>query len=219
MKRRILLSSILSIALILPAAVSAQALEVNDTVAQNNSTATYYPGEETTINGVPESDIITTQDVIVTKFVSYVPNYRLRVPEFKKIATFSHDNTRSTTESKQSVTLTKSGSFGSEFSGSISFSGEIKAGIFGGLKNEYSVGYKETRVTNEAVGATSSATVPPKKWGYIEMYYAGTQNGGGLRYYTYNTSNPNNKVYNTVSINAKVYPSDELDIHSKSYSK
>lgn len=219
MKRRILFSSILSLALLLPATAGAQAIELNDSDSQNGSTATYYPGEETTINGIPESEIITTQDVIVTKFVSYIPNYKTRVPEFKKIVSFSHDNTRSTTSAKQSVSITKSQSFGSEFSGSISFSGEIKAGIFGGLKNEYSIGYKETRATNEAVGASTSATVPAGKWGYIDMFYAGTQNGGALKYYTYSTSNPNNKVYNTVSINAKVYPSDDLDIHSKSWSQ
>ncbi|WP_433751060.1 hypothetical protein [Paenibacillus amylolyticus] len=219
MKRRIILSGLLSLALLLPATAGAQAVELGDSISNNGSTATYYPGDETTINGIPESEIITTQDVIVTKFVSYKPNYKTRVPEFKKIVSFSHDNTRSTTPADQVVSITKSSSVGSEFSGSISFSGEIKAGIFGGLKNEYSIGYKETRATNEAVGASTKATVPAKKWGYIDMFYAGTQNGGGLTYYTYSTANPDKKAYNTITINAKVYPTDNLDIHSKSWSQ
>lgn len=93
----------------------------------------------------------------------------------KKIVSFSHDNTRSSTPTNQSVSITKSQGFGNEFSGSISFNRKTKSGIFGGMKNEYSIVYKKNRFVNEALGANTSATVPPKKWGYIDMIYVGTR--------------------------------------------
>jgi hypothetical protein len=185
---------------------------------------TTFPSTETIINGSPtseNSDLIKPMDVLMGPyFDSYVQNYVTSVDKFRQIAAFTLDNRYSSSDTPvpMSVTITSSTSQGSEFSGSITFTGEVKAGIFGGISvaNNYSV--KETRTTNEAVGMTAGPLQVPKgKIGHIDMYYRAIQSGGGVKTYTYNTSNPSVKYYTTTPINVKTYKAAYPDVYTDPY--
>ncbi len=200
--------------LVLPISASANAISVTNEVIS--------PATETIINGVPESLVehpIQAQDVSVGPiFDSYDPSYTTIINKHRLIVDYSHDNSRNAGEFKMEVSISSSESQGSEFSGSITFTGEVKAGIFGGISvsNGYSV--KETRTKNEAVGVKGGPlTVPPYKWGYISMYYKAVQSGGGVVTYTYNTADPTKKYYKTTPVNVKVYKRDSLDIHTEAW--
>ncbi|OAB32715.1 hypothetical protein PMSD_17245 [Paenibacillus macquariensis subsp. defensor] len=220
MKKMNLSIMAIALTLLLPSAAFATEL---DSVNNDQYNAVYSPATESLINGVPESQVIeqpSTRDVLVGPiFYSYTPNYKTRVAEFKEIALYSHDNTKNPNKYNMSVSVQKSSAQGSEFGGSISFTYEIKAGIFGGLESTLGGSYKETRSTNEAVGVVGGGDINPYKMGYVKFWYAGVQNGGLLKTYTYNTSDINKRYYKDTTINAKVYDSNILDVHSKAWSE
>ncbi|QTH42046.1 hypothetical protein J4772_31820 [Cohnella sp. LGH] len=203
------------IALILSLPLSAQASP------KYNFNEIVYPSTETTINGVPESEIIRPMDVLAGPyFDSYTPDpsSQVRVPMFRQIASFSHDNTRNSQPFPMSVTITNSTSQGSEWTGSVSFTGEIKAGIFAKISATVGGSYKETRTTNEAVGMTAGPlSVPAYKTGYINVWYAAQKSGGTLRTYTYNTQNPSVRYYTNHQVITKVFKADYVDLHSQSW--
>ncbi|MCY9664963.1 hypothetical protein M5X11_08340 [Paenibacillus alginolyticus] len=203
--------ALLSITLLLSLPLSANA-------ARNINVVT-SPATETTVNGIPESQLMTTQDVTIGPyFDSYTPNSNSTVLKFKKIASYSHDNSRNSTEFPMEVSITYSTSQGSEWSGSISFTGEIKAGIFAKLGATIGGGYKDARSTNEAVGIKGGPLkVPAYKWGYIDMWYKGQATGGLLRTYTQNTADLSVKYYKDTLINATVFKSDYVDVHSEAW--
>lgn len=199
-------------------ALPLSAYAATDIKKDNNNEIT-FPATETTINGVPESEIMSPMDVTLGPyFESYTPNYNGRLEKFRQIAAFSHDNTRSSVIFPMSVTITNSTSQGSEWSGGVSFTGEIKAGIFAKLSATVSGSYKDTRVTNEAVGITGGPyQVPAYKTGYINMWYAAQTSGGTLRTYTVNTSNPSQRYYKDTVVNLKVFKADYVDVHSEAW--
>ncbi|SHO48207.1 hypothetical protein [Anaerocolumna xylanovorans] len=176
------------------------------------------PVTETTQNGIPESQIITPYDVIIGPyFSSYNYNVTSKVDKFKTIATFSHNNKYGSGPAVMNGVVTNSTSQGSEWSGNVSFTGEIKAGILADIKTQVGVGYKDSRSTNEAVGYSLSYTVPKGKVGHIDLYYRGTKVGGTVTTWTAYTANMNNKLYTTSYVYATVYPSSNIDIYSETY--
>jgi len=181
------------------------------------TTSWIAPATETTQNGIPESEIMTTNDVIIGPyFSSYNSNYKTTVDEFKTIATFKHNNKYGTSVVPMTGTVTSSTSQGSEWSGNVSFTAEIKMGILGSVKTQAGVGYKDTRTTNEAVGYSVNYDVKPGVFGHIDFFYRGIKLGGAVTTWTANTADMV-KYYFTDYVYSTVYTADYVDIYSKTY--
>lgn len=186
---------------------------------EEKDTVWIAPSTETMINGQPEGSMITPRDVIIGPyFYSYAYNVKTQVDKFRVIGKFTHSNKLGTSVDPMNVTVTNSTSQGSEWSGSIQFTGEIKAGILGEIKAQGGGSYKSSRVTNEAVGYSVSHEVAPGKIGHIDLYYRGYKIGGKLTTWTAFTGDmEGSKRYSTQDVYATLYPSDYLDIYSESY--
>jgi len=200
---------LLSMSLAVPFSVSAAPQKTSETI---------FPATETTVNGVPESKIVRPMDVMVGPiFAGYSPSSYITNDRFKPIVQFDHDNRRNSSPYTMSVNVTKSEAQGSEWSGSVNFTAEIKAGILGKVNTTAGVEHKQTRATNEAVGVTGSFTVSAGKMGHIKFWYKGKTTKGTLRHYSYNTANPSQKYYTDTPINATFYRSNYLDVFSEAW--
>ncbi|MBO8162354.1 MAG: hypothetical protein H0Z34_01395 [Brevibacillus sp.] len=207
---------ILTLLLVVPAMVSAAPYP-----KQPQTKVTVAPATETTQNGIPESelaDMVRPTDVIVGPvFHSYDPDGYVTVKKFREIITFEHDNTRNSKPYNMSVTVTRSESQGSEWNGSLEFTGEIKAGILAELNSTVGVEHKTTRATNEAVGAKGDMEVDPGKTGFIRFWYKGRTTDGTVRVYYYNTADPSNRTYVDKAIDATVFVADHMDVFSEAW--
>lgn len=184
----------------------------------NQATSWVAPATETTQNGIPESQIVTPYDVIIGPyFSSFQYGVTTKIDKYKVIATFTNNNKYGNGAAAMTGTVTNSTSQGSEWSGNISFTADIKVGILGSVKTQVGGEYKQSRSTNEAVGYSVSYTVPKGRVGHIDLYYRGTKIGGTLTTWTAFTGNMDNKLYTTNYIYATVYPSANLDIYSETY--
>lgn len=211
-----ILSSILAITLVLSLTAPAFATEENSDVSDSVWIA---PSTETTINGQPETSAIMPRDVIIGPyFHSYVYNVRTPVDKYKIIAKFTHSNKLGTSKDLMTATVTSSTSQGSEWSGSVQFTGEIKVAILGEIKAQGGGSYKSSRVTNEAVGYSVTHNVAAGKVGHIDLYYRGYKIGGRLTTWTAFTGDmEGSKRYSTTDVYATLYPSEYLDIFSDAY--
>ncbi len=202
MSKRIV-SLILIIALIFSVSASASPKHKNETAV------TVFPATETTINGIPESQLITPKVVFPWIFSHYDPDHHSTNHEFKEIVQFDLNNTNNTSIAPMLVTVTSSSSQGSEWSGSVDFTASVKTGVFGGLEAQTGIEYKEYRSTNEAVGLEAGMNVDPGKYGHIKFWYKGETTDGDLVYYRYNDYT-GEKEYKYEPIDATFYISDSL---------
>ena len=151
-------------------------------------TVNYAAPQGTLINGEEATDSSISPKIIGYSspiFVSYTANNNSTVPYFKYIAGTSWDNTRSSSPFPISINITQSSSSGSEFNGNLQFDGSVKDGIIGKLNVQLSMGAKETRQTNEAVGwSFGPLNIPAYKSGGIDAYWEGTSSYGtvGVKY-------------------------------------
>ncbi|KGR86222.1 hypothetical protein [Lysinibacillus odysseyi] len=138
----------------------------------------YAPPQETLINGVEESKIMTPLIIGWDNpiFVDYKPNTGTSTKnKFKSIASISHNNTRGSSPFPITMDVTSSSSVGSEYSGSLTISAELKVKILAKASGSVTGGLKETRATNEAVGYKFGPyNVPAGKWGGIATWWKGT---------------------------------------------
>ena len=137
--------------LVLILVITIASFPVSASAKVGKTTSTVAPATESTVNGIPESQIIQPMDVIVEEFVSYNPTSYVTNNRFKSIVIFDHDNTRNSQPYTMSVTVTNSTSQGSEWSGSITFTSTIKTAILGKVSTAVGISHKDTRTTNEAV--------------------------------------------------------------------
>ena len=189
-------------------------------VYANPTTQTIMPATETTLNGVPESKLNNSRqprDVIGRIFHSYSNNSRSTVPYFKLIATFAHNNLIGSEPDDMTATVTRSTSQGSEWTFSGSTSAKFKVKILGELEATLGLSFKDSRVTNEAVGYTAHRKVPVGKIGHIDVYYEGEKIGGVATYKQFYTANPSSVVYYKEDVNATVYNRNYVAINSKGY--
>lgn len=177
------------------------------------------PATETMINGQPESSIPATVDVLIGPYFSnYINRKTEQIDEYKLIAKFKHDNRNGSASAAMKAQITVSEAQGGEWGGNVNFTDEIKTGIISSLKASVGVSYKASRSRNEAVGYSVDYTVPRGKIGHVDLYYRGTKVTGQLTTWSANTSGiSSSKRYSTCDITAVLYPSDNLDIYSKSY--
>lgn len=179
-------------------------------------TVNYAPPQGTIVNGVEEkSGNVNAQLVDYNNpvFVSYSSNNNSTIQYFKYIAGTSWDNTRSSSSFPLTLTIQRSNSSGSEFSGSVTFNGSVKAGIIGQLNVEVQGGAKETRATNEAVGWTfGPLVIPPYKTGGIDSYWEGTYSYGtlGVKY-------PD--TYSPTGYTPTQYSQVNVSVHKNEYQK
>ncbi|ATF13599.1 hypothetical protein A616_16920 [Brevibacillus brevis X23] len=198
-------------------------LLVVPSVANASSTSVIIaPATPDVHKGNPEKSkpqgINTPNDVIVGPiFDGYDHNKFIEVDKFRQIAVFSHDNRRNVKPYTMKVSVSKSESQGSEWSGNIQFTGSIKAGILADIEASVGAEYKDSRTRNEAVGAEGSFEVSPKKKGFIGFWYRGQTSKGVLKTYTYYTANPTKRTYKETPINATVYESDYVNVHSDAW--
>jgi len=206
-KRLIILLTVASLTILSSqSAFAKKDKEVNEEVV-----AVVAPATPTLVNGVPEQETFSTMSS-GQMFHSYSPNTPTRVEKFREIVKFTHDNSLSSTSYNMSVSITQSQSQGSEFYGEITFSAEVKAGIFQAVGGQITGGVKETRSYNEAVGVSGSLTVPAYKKGEIIFYYAAVGTNGTLTMKTYHSS-LGSYTYQNYAINAKIHK-NYLDVHS-----
>jgi len=177
---------------------------------------TVYPATKTTINGIPESQLVTPYVVYPWIFSHYDPNVNSVTNKFKKIVQYDHDNTASSAPYVMNVTITSSTAQGSEWTGDISFTAAVKTGIMSGLEIETGYSYKDSRSTNEAVGVGGTYTVNPGKTGHIAFWYKGSTTSGSAVFYRYNDYTGTND-YDYKPISAKFYKKNYMDIFSESW--
>lgn len=216
MKRKVI--SLLMIVVMLLSLNSTPALAKEANVKKEKDVTSWYaPSTETTINGVPESQIVTIQDVIIGPyFESYDSNYVTEVDKFKVIGKFKRSNVYGTQVEPMTATVTSSTEQGSEWSGNVTFTGDIKVKVIAEIGLEIGGSYKSTRSTNEAVGYSTTHYIQPGKYGHIDLYYRGTKVGGALTTWTAWTGDMK-KVYFTDYIYSTIYPSDYLDVFADAY--
>lgn len=114
---------------------------VNPTVKaeEQEEIITYEPPQETLINGIKESQVPNPRIIGYDKpiFVNYKPNAGAKtVYKFKKIASVVWNNTRGSSPHPITLSIQSSSKVGSEFNGSVKFTGEIKDGILGKIGTE-----------------------------------------------------------------------------------
>lgn len=198
---------------------------VNPTVKaeEQEETITYEPPQETLINGIKESKVPNPRIIGYDKpiFVKYKPNASAKtIYKFKKIASVVWNNTRGSSAQPIKLDIKNSNKVGSEFNGSIKFTGEIKAGILGKIGTEVSGGAKEIREANEAVGWTfGSYKVPAKKWGGIDAWWQGRSSHGslGVKYVDTGSSSGYTSV-RYIDMDTKVHTKTSKDIYGESWS-
>lgn len=147
----------------------------------------YAPPQETLINGIPESELKHSGDISPLGYWEwenrnhrYDPNHVTKVQYFKLIAEVSAFNPSYATPAPLALTVQQSSMVGSEFSGNVSFTVEVKNAILGGIQAEAGVGVKEYREVNEAVGATYTIYISPRRKGFIQAYWGGQSSSGTL---------------------------------------
>lgn len=174
---------------------------------------TYAPATESTINGIPESQLIAPNWVSPPMFDSYSASSPSHVDFFKLIASSYVDNRSNPSPYVNTLTINQSAKQGSEWSGSVSLNGEIKAGMIGKISTQVSGGVKEYREVNEAVGVSGQMTVPAYKQGRNEAYYGGMSSSGTLYWHIYDDYDGQNHYYST-PVNCKVHK-NYLDVNFK----
>lgn len=179
----------------------------------NKPDVIYAPATESTINGTPESQVISPMWVSSPIFDSYNDSTPSHVDFFKLIASSYVDNRSNSTPYQNTLTITNSASQGSEWSGSVSFSGSVRTGMLGEIGTQVSGGVTEFKETNEAVGASGTMTIPAYKQGRNEAYYGGISSNGTLYYHVYDDNNGRNIYYST-PVNCKVHK-EYLDVNFK----
>lgn len=162
------------------------------------------PATESTINGIPESDIVKTLDISGPYFDSYNPTSYQIVNKFKYIGKVVGDNRLGQEPLLIEFSVSRSTSQGSEWTGSASFTAEVKSGIIAKMSATGGYQHKEYRETNEAVGASGKCTVPKQQRVDLEALYLGRASGGTLRT-KYFDDNYGWSYMNT-PINVKVHP-------------
>lgn len=186
-------------------------------VKQNKGTGiiTVAPATQTTVNGKVSDDTITNRAITLGPFFKSYSGTNSTIAFFKLIGSSYNDNRNSTTPFVINYLISSSASQGSEFSGSITLSGEMKASVVAKIGASVQGGCTLTKSTNSAVGISGTMTVPAKKQGRLEAYYAGISSGGTLYYYTDTDGVITNKstpltakvhlVPNTVNFKSVVY--------------
>lgn len=125
--------------------------------------------------GIPSGSTVLPRPCGTTRYTKW---------SFKLIATTTYTN-YGTAPYKLTLNITQSAAVGSEFSGSVEFTVEAKSAILGGVSARAGVGVKETRSTNEAVGASAEFYVSPGRKGFLEAYWGGESANGTLFWDTY----------------------------------
>ncbi len=174
----------------------------------------YAPAEESLINGVPESELISPMWVSEPEFLGYSAGSPSTITFFKLIASSYVDNRSNPNPFHLVLNITQSTAKGSEWSGSVKFNASIKTGILGEVGLQVSGGVKETREVNEAVGISGSTDIPPYKQGQIEAYYPGISSSGNLTYRIYDSCSDTGYIDYTKPITAKVHK-EALEVNFK----
>lgn len=181
----------------------------------------YAPPQETLINGVEESKLIAPLAIGYDNpiFVDFKPSTGARtINAFKPIASVSHNNTRASDKFPISMNVTSSSSVGSEFSGSLTFTGELEIKLIAKAGAELSGSYKKTRTTNEAVGYNwGPYYIPAGKWGGIRTFWRGVSIDGtaSVKYVDTGSSTGYTSV-RSVPISMKVHETKQ-DIYSEAW--
>lgn len=176
------------------------------------------PATESTINGIPESQFVQPNLVIGDPiFVDYIPNTYAHNDFWKLIARTSFDNRYGTGPVPLTLNITSSTSQGSEWSGSITLNAEFKVAFLAKLGATIGGGYKETRVTNEAVGASSTITVLKGENKGLEAYWGGENTTGTAIYKRVDTGSSTGYTPNmSTTIGAFVH-TNYFDVHFRTY--
>lgn len=180
---------------------------------KNKPVVTYAPSTESIINGIPESQLVQPQWVSSPIYDDYNPSSPTHVNFFKLIVSTYVDNRTNPNPYVLENSITQSSKQGSEWNGSVSFSGSIKSGMLGEISTQVSGGVKEYRETNEAVGCKGIMTVPAYKQGRNEAYYGGMSSAGTLTYHIYDDYDGQNHYY-SIPVNCKVHK-EYLDVGFK----
>ncbi|GLC89467.1 hypothetical protein [Lysinibacillus piscis] len=191
------------------------------TVNAEEPKVNYAPPQETLINGVEESKLITPFIIGYDNpiFVDFVPNTGTStINQFKSIGSVSHNNTRGSNPFPITINVTRSESVGSEFSGNVTFSAELKVKLLAKAGGSISGGYKQTRSTNEAVGYTFGPyQIPGGKWGGIRTWWKGVSiNGTASVKYVDTGSSSGYTSVQSIPVSMKVHTTSK-DIHSESW--
>jgi|GEM_PF-5185841 len=141
----------------------------------------YAPPRESTVNGVPESEMVQPLVDVTRTNYRYDPSASSYVTFWQYIGGTSAYNGgpnvgRLEFEVKQSART------GSEWNVSGTISAELKLSVILKLGATVGGGYKEYREEDEAYGASWGIDVSPGKTGWIKAYWGG-MNTSGLVYY------------------------------------
>lgn len=171
---------------------------------------TYAPEQPSLVNGVvedPKGGYVPFDPPIYTDpvFVSYSPTTQTDVTYFKLIGSTYVDNRTNPNPFILKFKVERSERVGSEWSGSVKFTEEIKLGIMGKMSVEAGISVKEYREINEAVGVEGQMTVSPRKQGRLEAYYGGRSSRGSLVYDQYDSYTGKTTRY-TVGVDVQVHP-------------
>ncbi|MBW5446235.1 hypothetical protein GE107_09205 [Cohnella sp. CFH 77786] len=184
---------------------------------KKSPSVTYAPESPTTINGVPETSDSGGRITPMLNYkvsTTYNASTGYPVQYFKLIATATHDNRNSAGLFKLGLKIEQSTSQGSEFSGNIEFSGEVKVAIFAGIQSKVGYSVKETRSYNEAVGWNGTMDCPAYKYCTFDAFYEGVASGGTVVEKWYSDS-LGGYYTNSYPVNVKVHPT-ALKINSRS---
>ena len=146
---------------------------------------TYAQDENTIVNGVEEGNY--TQSLIGPLaidynhpvFIDYVPNSTTEFKFYKFIAGTSYYNA-GPGYNPMVLNISSSAQSGSEFTGTVTATGNIQAGILGKVEASFGSSVTLMKSTNQAVGASFTYDVPPYKTGYIDAWWGGVQSYGLL---------------------------------------
>lgn len=178
MKKSILLFLVVSITCCLPMPIFAESSRTNIPVPIESVS----PATQTTVNGIPDMDINPRAITLGPFFKSY-SGQNSTINYFKKIGSTYVDNRNNSTPFILTYNVSRSEEQGSEFSCSLTLSGEMKLSVVANVGASVTGGCTLTKKTNEAVGVSGTMTVPVGKQGRLEAWYGGISTNGTIYYY------------------------------------
>lgn len=163
---------------------------------------------------IETDDGIMPCDVIARKFISYKPHQNKHVNKYKRIARISF---RNNTANKQTHTFTineseeTTGSFNASFSLTASF----EAGILAGAESSIGIGLDYSKAKNSARGYSVECVASPHTIQTLNAYNGAWKTYGIMKYASFNTAAPDNKIYLEEEVDAVLFQKTGWDIYSE----
>jgi len=174
---------------------------------------TVYAEENATYNDIEADDGIMPCDVIAKKFISYKPNQKKHVNKYKQIARISFKND-TPNEQKHTFSITESEETTGNINAGFSFTASFEAGILAGAEASVGISLDFSKARNSAKGYSVECVASPHTIQTLIAYNGAWKTYGILKYASFDTAAPDNKIYLEKEIDTVFFQKTGWDIYT-----